>query len=293
MNYTHVLSLIRDAFIHQGTFSGSKKIIEFHDADGKFQWDIYNFYIREQIANGEPRYYCINAPYDMTWKDSPQQALVFESGRLIFSTDFTESVRVRTGAMDAIFLQSLGITSLCDKKILMVWSGGTAKYSYLFLQDTYADIWSIAYTNRSWAHAEFEALGDLHYIKNPDLGKYDIILLHAHVSEPYLWSWDLDAIKPGTIITSYGGMTPERDIHSDFFTSERSIVVDMTANIDNLKPLKTAIERSQIQADEVIDLGSQLSKQGISYDPSKITICISWGTYIQNIAMMKYMMEWK
>ena len=44
-------------------------------------------------------------------------------------------------------------------------------------------------------------------------------------------------------MTSYGGKTPERDIVPEFFTSEDRVVVDMTANIDSLNPLKNAIEK--------------------------------------------------
>lgn len=291
MNYQEVLSQIRDAFIHQDRFSGHKKVVEFFDDNNVFQWDIYNFYIREILANGIPQYYTITSPYDINWKSAPQQALVFREEKLIFNTDFSEQVKVRTGCMDTVFLRSLGIESLKDKKILIVGSGGTAKYAYLFLKDSFSDIWSIDYVNRSGPHAEFESLGNLRYIPMPDMSQYDIILLHAHVDEPYLRSENRSQMKDGVIIISYGWKTPERDISPTFFTTQDTVIVDMYTNIENLKPLKTALDLWYIQQAEIFDLGKVLSWEQKIKERKSITICISGGTYIQNIAMMKYMMN--
>lgn len=291
MDYQSILSQIREAFIHQDRFSGDKKVVDFFDTDNHFQWDIYNFYIRELLADGSPQYYTTTSPYDVSWKSAPQQALVFHGEKLIFSTDFTEAVKIRTGCMDTIFLHALGVQSISDKKILIVWSGGTAKYSYLFLKDSFADIWGIDYTNRSWKNTEFESLGHLRYVETPDLSEYDIILLHAHVDEPYLKTAHKNQIKDGAIIISYGGKTPECDIDPAFFTSAETVIVDMHTNIENLKPLKIALEKWSINQEEVIDLG-QLIRGESTVDTNKhITVCISWWTYIQNIAMMKYMMN--
>lgn len=289
MNFPHILSLIRDAFLHQDTFVGYKKVIEFFDSQAQFQWDVYNFYIRETLESGSPRYYCISSPYDLTWKWAPQQAMVFEDAKLVFSTDFSEAVKIRTGAMDTLFLQSLGITRLWDKRILLVGSGGTAIYSYSFLRDTFADIDTIHYTNRSGPNLEFEKLWNLEYHTRPNLSEYDMIFLHANVDEPYLKSEHREILKKWVIVTSYGGKTPERDIVPEFFTSEDRIVVDMTDNIENLNPLKNAIEKWYIQKNEVLDLWVQLATKIYRYDTMRNTIFISWGTPIQNIAMMKYL----
>ncbi len=293
MNYQDILSQIRDAFIHQDRFSGHKKVIEFFDRENQFQWDIYNFYIREILLDWSPQYYTITSPYDVTWKWAPQQALVFHSEKLVYSSDFSEAVKIRTGCMDTIFLQSLGIEKLSDTKMLIVWSGGTAKYSYLFLRDSFTDLGVVDYTNRLWQNHEFESLGSMNYVATPDLSQYDIILLHAHVDSPYLTSEYRSQIKDGAIIVSYGGKTPERDISPAFFTSEDIVIVDMYANIENLKPLKTAIESWSIKQEELIDLGKILSGEQKIEKRKNITVCISGGTYIQNIAMMKYMMNHK
>ena len=292
MNFPYILSLIRDAFLHQDTFIGHKKVIEFFDANEEFQGDIYNFYIREVLEHGRPRYYTITSPFDLSWKWAPQQWLVFEWGKLVFSTDFSQAVDVRTGAMDALFIESLGIDSLKGKKILIVGSGGTARYSYSFLRDTFADIETVHYTNRSWVSVEFEKLWNLEYHAIPKLSGYDMIFLHANVSEPYLQSEHREILKKWVIVTSYGGKTPERDIVPEFFTSENRVVVDMTANIENLNPLKNAIEKGYIQKDEIIDFWVQLSHSIYRHDPLKNTLFISWGTPIQNIAMMKYLRNW-
>jgi hypothetical protein len=290
MNYQEILSQIRDAFVHQDRFSWHKKVVEFFDSENVFQWDIYNFYIREVLPEGSPQYYTITSPYDVTWKWAPQQALVFRDERLIYSTDFAEAVKIRTGCMDPIFLQSLGIEKLSDKRILIVWSGGTARYSYLFLKDSYPDLWTVDYTNRWWRNTEFESLGDLHHVAIPDIGQYDIILLHAHVDTPYLTPEMRTQIKEGAVIISYGGKTPERDISPTFFTSDDTVIVDMYANRENLKPLKSSIDGWSILESEVFDLGKVLSWVQKIDKKTNLTVCISGGTYIQNIAMMKYMM---
>lgn len=288
MNYSHILSLIRDAFIYQDVFSGYKKVIEFHDRDEKFVGDIYNFYIREVWEDAKPRYYTITSPYDLSWKSAPQQALVFEDAKLIFSTDFAEAVKIRTGAMDTLFIQSLGIDSLQNKRILIVGSGGTAKYSYIFLRESFAHIDQVEYTNRTGVNRDFESLGNLRYTPKPDLSEYDMIFLHGHVDEPYLKEKDMEKLKAWVIITSYGWKTPERDIESAFFRSRNRILVDMHSNIENLKPLQKAIRDWQISQDEVVDFRAQLQSREKSDMP--VTIFISGGTYIQNIAMMKYLM---
>lgn len=193
--------------------------------------------------------------------------------------------------MDTLFLQSLGVETLSDKKILIVWSGGTAKYSYLFLKDSFADLGTIDYINRSWQNTEFESLGSMKYVAAPDMSQYDIILLHAHVDVPYLTSEHRSQIKDWAVVISYGGKTPERDISPIFFTSDDTVIIDMYANIDNLKPLKTAIESWSIRQEELIDLGKLLSGEQKIENRKNLTVCISGGTYIQNIAMMKYMMN--
>ena len=291
MNFSHILSLIRDAFLHQDAFIGQKKVIEFFDTTGKFQGDIYNFYIRELLEDGTPRYYVITSPFDLTWKWAPQQWLIFEWGKLIFSTDFSEAVNIRTGAMDSLFLQSLGIDSLKDKKILIVGSGWTAQYSYLFLRNTFTDIGTLHYTNRSGASVEFEKLWNLEYQALPNLNEYDMIFLHANVSEPYLKSEHRAMLKKWVIVTSYGGKTPERDIAPEFFTSQDQVVIDMSANIENLNPLKHALEKWYIQKDEIIDFWVQLSHRVYRHDAMQNTLFISGGTPLQNIAMMKYLMK--
>ncbi len=109
MNYKDILAQVRYSFIHQDKFSGHKKVVEFYDEKNIFQWDVYNFYIRELLSDGSPQYYTITSPYDVTWQSAPQQAMVFHGEKLIFSTDFTEAVKIRTGCMDTLFLQALGI----------------------------------------------------------------------------------------------------------------------------------------------------------------------------------------
>jgi len=291
MNYQNILSQIRDAFIHQDRFSGHKKVVEFFDDKEASQWDIYNFYIREVLPDGSPQYYAITSPYDISWKSAPQQAMVFHSEKLIFSTEFSEAVKIRTWCMDTIFLQALEITDISDKRILIVWSGGTAKYIYLFLKDSFNNLGSIDYTNRPGSNTEFESLGELRYVDAPHLGEYDIILLHAHVDAPYLKTENRSQLKKDAIVISYGGKTPERDIAHTFFTSDDMVIVDMYANIENLKPLKTALEVWSIYQSELIDLGKLLSREQTVNNRKDLTICISGGTHIQNLAMMKYMME--
>jgi hypothetical protein len=62
------------------------------------------------------------------------------------------------------------------------------------------------------------------------------------VDAPYLKTENRSQLKKDAIVISYGGKTPERDIAHTFFTSDDMVIVDMYANIENLKPLKTALE---------------------------------------------------
>ena len=129
MDLQRVLDSIKDIFINESKYGFDKHIWEF-TPNSKYLGDAVLFSMAE--TTNPPHFISLFLLTTTSLKKAPQHALVFKNGNLILDTDYTEYADIRTGAMDTLLLQSLGMESLADKKILMYGKGKIATWSQSF-----------------------------------------------------------------------------------------------------------------------------------------------------------------
>jgi len=158
---------LREVFLTQERYQMDLIIKEFDGADFLF------FYIHEPHEGKPPTFYFIVSPYDARSKAAPQGAQVFDGGTLVFQTDYTEYVKVRTGLMDAFALDALK-SDPAGKNILYIGAGGVAEWSLRALKAYFPQVDIVQYKNASGGKSSFEAVASqvgvhAEYIETPTL----------------------------------------------------------------------------------------------------------------------------
>lgn len=285
---TQVLANIQNVFIHEDQYELRKSVEEFQDADMKFLGDFVSFLMVDKNIN-PPTFYLVASPYDLISKKDPQHALVWQGGKLLLNTDYTDYAAMRTGAMDSIALKASGIEKLSQKRILLFGTGRTARWSLRILQTVFEDLKEIEYINSTNNKSEdFEAFSkDLGVTAKvggkENLEEYDIIICHTNAKEPILKDDDIDRIKKSAIITTFIGSTEHGEVADDFYNSSANIVLDWEQNLKVAKDLM----RSKTSEKEIIYLKDLLTKERTLSSEKEYTIFRFVGTPMQNLGVLQ------
>lgn len=264
-NFDELLESITNVFVNEEKFGFDKHIWEYKP-DGKYIGDSVAMTMAESTS--PPTFYYVISPYDDVSKKAPQQAFVFKDGELLLSVDYTDFAAMRTGAMDALVLQSLGISSLDDQKILMFGKGKTANWSRKFLEHVYGNDVDI-----TTAHSQTP--------KNSyDIGKFDIIICHTNAKEFVLKAEDISKVKKGAIITNFISSATNTEVAPSFFDFEKAnIVIDWEPNLARAPEIK--------KDTNLIELKEILAKKKKLDEKKDYTIFRFLGTPLQNLAVLK------
>ncbi len=286
-----LLESIKQTFKDHEKYKFDKYIPEF-EVEGKYAGDFYNFFIFEPRGTNPPRFYHTVSPYDPISKKSPDQALVFENGKVILNIDFTDYVKKRTGVMDSLLLNAMGVQTLSGK-VLYLGSGKVARASLSTLKECFSDLMSVDCINASGDLSEITSLGESIKVNiNPGdlkkLSEYAYIFCHTNSHSPVLTN-DLQAkLKPGVIITTYADAIDKGEVDDEFFDSSKAnIVCDWERTLTDAKELKRAVENSKVDKEQAIFMVDLLGGNK-KIDTSKgYTIYRSSGTPMQNVAVLK------
>lgn len=290
INANKLTEHIKECFLQADKYQMHKIITEFKKGD-EFLGDYFQFLMYEPHPKA-PIIYSTGSPFDVVTRKAPDRALAFQDGELILDFDFTEWVKVRTGAMDALMMQLTrkGV----DSKILYYGAGGTAKWSVGILQQLFAGIKTIDYHNASGGKPDFEqatqAVGvTAAYIEQPNLMDYDCIFMHTNAKGTILGPEAINRIKPGALITTYISSTDHGEVADEFYTSDANVILDSDQNVLNAKDLKRAVESGRLTQAEVVYLKDLLGGKKLPAKPYIIArFC---GTPMQNLAVMHYVRE--
>lgn len=260
-----ILKNIKHVFVNEDLYGFDKHLWEYKP-QSKFLGDVVIFSMAE--ATNPPTFYFVISPYDEASKKAPQQALIFKNGKLIFDEDYTNLAAMRTGAMDTLVLQVLGITNLTDKQILMFGRGKTATWSQQFLDHSYPNHPNITFVHTETPKGSF------------DISQFDIIICHTNTKEFLLSANDRNKIKPGAIITNYISQELNTEVAPSFFNfDEANVVIDWKPNLARTSEIKPD--------DRLVQFKNLLNGSQILDDKKKYSIFRFIGTPLQNLAVLK------
>ena len=260
-----ILTNIKQVFIDEDKYGFDKHIWEYKP-NGSFIGDSVVFNMAENTT--PPTFYFVISPYDITSKKAPQHALVFKDGLSVINTDYTEYAAMRTGAMDTLVLQALGISSLNEKKILMFGRGKTATWSVKFLKHTFADCPEITVVHSETPRDSY------------DISDFDIIICHTNAKEFVLSAEDRKNIKKGAIITNFISTESNTEVDPSFFDHEKAnVVIDWKPNLKRAPEIPNSKEIIQLK-----ELLNETKKLEIN---KKYSVFRFLGTPLQNLAVLK------
>ena len=287
-----IVGNITNVLVNEDQYELRKSVEKFHK-DEKFLGDFVNFLMVDKNAN-PPIFYSVASPYDLLSKKDPQHALVWQDGILLLNTDYTNLAALRTGAMDTIALQAMGVVTLKYKKVLLFGTGGTAKWSIHILKTFFDDLVEIDYINSTKTTAvDFEKylasfgvsgkIGDLDKI-----GEYDIIICHTNANQPVLTISKLEDLKKGVIITTFLGSDKEHgEIDTEFYSERGNVILDWKKNLKLAKD----IQKSNLATEKIIFLKDILEKSVASSKDKDYTIFRFLGTPMQNLGVLQVLLE--
>jgi ornithine cyclodeaminase/alanine dehydrogenase-like protein (mu-crystallin family) len=284
-----ILASIEEVFINENNYELRKSVQELRDENDKFLGDFVSFLMVDKKAT-PPIFYSVCSPYDLVSKKDPQHALVWQDGKLLLNTDYTDYAAMRTGAMDSIALKISKIDSLKDKKILLFGTGRTAKWSVRIMKAVSEDLDTINYINSTNTKSEeFESFASELGIKaivgsKLDLKDYDIIICHTNTEEPVLSMEEISSIKSGTIITTFlGSEKAHGEVADGYYNEDANIVLDWKKNLESAKD----ILRSGTPESNIIFLNDLLANKVSLKDDKKYTIFRFVGTPMQNLGVLR------
>ena len=294
--YTDLSEKIFEIFTHLDDYKLAKHIEEFKE-ENTYVGDFLVYYIFEPHGTNPPTIYTINSPYDMITKKSPQQALVFEDGKLTLDIDFTHFVDVRTGVMDSLMLKQLGINSLADKKILYVGTGHVANESLKSLKEHFGMLQHVDFYNRKKDAGDFgttaQDLGiTTAYTDLTDISEYDIILCHTSSPEPVLKTEHVSQVKKDAVIFTYVTVASDKgEVADEFFDSTKAnMLMDWPQTLNMAKDIDNAMQKGLLEKEKLLLL-QNLFSGNVQLDTSKqYTIYRSSGTPMQNLAVLKLLL---
>lgn len=261
---------IVSVFLDQTGLHFAKNYTEFKDSQDTFVADHINFLMVEERDGDAPLIFSIVTPYDDVSKKAPQQAVIFHGGAVQSSIDYTDYADMRTGIMDAIVLKRV-FDDLSSKKILIVGSGKTAKWSLQCLGALVPEIKTVHYTNTSGQKSELEAelaeKMELIYEENPEAHDFDIVICHTSSKKPVFSVEQLNKMNPGSFVSFYN----KTEIPEEYLAEATHVIYDWEGNVDDVSDkyfLKDLFKGKQL-------------------DASGVTVFKSSGTPLQNFAVLK------
>lgn len=286
-----LIANIKKVYLEKEKYEMQKVICDFHDENGSYIGDYFNLFIQERIANQAPKLYHIGGPFDLISKKAPQRAVAYQNGELLINCDITHEVNVRTAAMNFVVLNSLGITDLSNKKILLYGTGNVWKEFLKLLKDY--DWWvnSLDYRNTKSGDKEFESLWSslgiqCHYFTWDSLQDYDLIVLHTSSRTPVITKELFATIKNTAIVTSFSWSQPELEWW--IYDQNVQVIIDRDQTIETTKNLWEQVENGNLSRDSVILLNELLSGlKKPSYE--KPIIYRSTGAPMQSLAILQLM----
>ncbi len=295
LDYKKLGAQIKDVYVDKERYQLNKDVPTFY-RDGKYVGDFFNFTIFELDGSNPPTFYHVFSPYDIITSKSTQQAAVFRSGELIFSSEFTPYMQQRTGVMSALVLGALGIKALKNLRVLYVGTGSIAQRDIAALKAHFPDVAEVSFVNRGDEAKEFTKIARELGVETArsslgQIGDFDIIICHTNSKEPVVTA-DLEAkIKSGTIIAVFSS-EDFTELAPEFFdTKVANILIDWEQTIEEALELKASVDSGRADPEKFVSLAELFSSGLPNRGRKNYTIYRSHGTPMQNLAALKLLVN--
>lgn len=280
---------IVETFLNQDQYLLAKEVPEFKQ-NGVLVGDWFSYLMCDPTTN-PPTFYEVTSPYDLVSKKAPQHALVFQDGKCILQTEYTDYVAMRTGIVDALLLTHLGITGLANKKVLICGTGRIASWSIKSLKAYFPDLQQITYLTKEKSDETFEKLATVLDIKathtiSKDPREFDVILCHTS-TEASIFT-DPSLIKKGAILAGFISSTQYGEFSDAFYNSDTAnVLIDWEPNLSRMPYIERQIEIGAVDKARMGNLRSLFAGECKVNPDAKYTLFTSVGTPMQNIALLK------
>lgn len=294
LSFVKLGQAIRQVFVDLDKYKFDKYVPEF-EMDNKYFADCFNVIVVEPRGDKPPIFYHTFSPYDIVSKKAPDHALVFQNGKLILDADFTQHVLVRTGVMSPVVIRALGTDQLAGK-VLLIGSGNVARQALIGLKEHFPGLRVISFHNRSGKDEGFEQFAteqgvEATYTDLSTIGEYDYIICHSSAQEPVLTNSLKQSLKPGAFIATFVSENFCEVTEEYYDTNEANVIIDWQQTIHEAKELQRAVDSKVADPDQMITL-SELFTGSKSVNPDKkYTIYRSHGTPMQNLAVLKTLLN--
>lgn len=292
MNYSALLSSLKQTFINQDDYFFDKHVSEFIK-DGTFFADYFSQLAVEPLEGKAPRFYHTFSPFDVVSNKSPHRAVVFEAGETLLNIDFNPYVAMRTAAMSAVVLKGIGLDDLKDKNVLLFGAGRIATQSVAVLSSQLG-LKNIDVITTGGDLSGLQSAASGVAIRSgaiEDIGKYDIIICHTSAAEPILKKEQLAAIKPGALLASFISSSEHGEFPDEIYNSQHAnIITDWQKTLLGAKDLKRAMDADLFSEGDLIYIKDLLSGRAIN-NKKQYTVYRSTGTPIQNLAVLRLLVQ--
>jgi len=294
ISYVDLSKTIRQVFLDADKYKMDKYVPAF-EVDGKYQGDCFNYTIFEPRGAQAPLFYHVYSPYDIISKKAPQRALVFDAGELILDADIAAQVRVRTAVMSGLVIQALGHSQL-HGRVLFIGTGNIAREALRSLKAHFPELTAVDFVNTRGSDAEFAAVGDEVGVKTQatslqSIGEYDYIICHTSAHEPVLTAELRSSIKPGALIASFVSEDFCELSEEYYAAADANVIIDWDQTIAEAPELQRAVDAGVADPVKIIRLKDLLSGAQRIDDNKKYTVYRTHGTPMQNLAVLKLLME--
>lgn len=287
MDSKDLLKNISAAFVNQTAYRFDKYVPEFMTDENKFFADCYNNIIVEPKGEKPPRFYHTFSPFDVISNKAPDRALVFENGEQLLNIDFAPYIALRTGAMDALLLEKLGVKTLKGKKILYIGAGKVAQASLKILKECFTDLETVFCKSNSGNIEKMQKIADVSAVSEIAVADYDYIFCHTNAKEPVLTSDMLESVKAGAVITTFISSTEHGEVADEYYSDQANLICDWEKTLTDAKDLGRAVEAGSADKQDVVFLKDLISGSKSIDSEKRYTIYRSTGTPIQNLAVLQ------
>lgn len=276
LRYKDLAVSIKNVFLNPN-ISFDKRITKYSNKQNDYIADQIWFNAGEEVDGKPPIVYSVVTPWDSISNTAPQHAIVFQGGEVIVNTDFTHYADQRTAVMGPIVLDNV---VLGQKSILIYGCGKIARCSVTALSELH-DVDSVTYTNRrGHPSKEFEeycsgASVKASFSAEPELSKYNIVLLHTDASSPIFTKQMASKLPKPAIVACF------KDEELD---PELKIANDKQFQIRNLdSDLEKLDSNNSISLQKLFNASGGLKHDFVVY--------VSGGSTQQNVAVLKLLMQ--
>ncbi len=293
LDYKELGANIRQVYLAGDKYQLDKHVPAFKK-EGEYVGDFFSLTMFELDGENPPIFYHTFSPYDVITRKSSDHAVIFRSGEIVMTTEFTPYMRQRTGVMTAVVLDGLGVKEINSKKVLYIGTGNIAQRDLAALKAYYSDLHIVSYINRTgqvdaFAKAANDLGVKLEQANLEHIGDFDVIICHTNSKDPVLTSAMKKDIKQGAVITVFSSEN-FTEVASDFFdTQDATVLIDWPKTIGESPDLHAAVGYGIADPAKIIPLES-LFTNGLQAG-SHYTIYRSHGTPMQNLAALQLLLK--